>query len=163
MKKEQTENLDSFKKRLKRKFVEMAEPMKQVDYTRENYDKLFPDSKVSTPTGEVNMGKHQFEKLKANDRENLLGAMYQTLTNPVVIINKDDNGKKAKLYSKSFKDDNGELKGALSAVVVIDGVNVAISTHRRNINNILNKIKKPADLLYEKQISGSGVRLGPDP
>jgi hypothetical protein len=48
-KKEQTENLVFLKKRLKRKFVEMAEIMKQVDYTRENYDQLFPNSKVSTP------------------------------------------------------------------------------------------------------------------
>ncbi|WP_461248831.1 hypothetical protein, partial [Treponema sp. R6D11] len=122
MKKEQTEKLDSLKKRLKRKFVEMAEPMKQVDYTRENYNKLFSNNKVLTPIGEVNMGKHQFEKLKTNDRENLLGAMYQTLTNPIAIINKDDNGKKAQLYSKSFKSDKEKLKGVMSAVVVIDGV-----------------------------------------
>jgi len=86
--------------------------------------------------------------------------MYQTLSNPIVIIKNDDNERKAKLFSKSFKDDNGEIKGALSAVVVIDGVNVAISTHRRDINNILNKIKKPADLLYEKQTSGVAGTAG---
>ena len=161
-KKERQEKLKFLKKRLKRKFVEMAEPMNQLDYTRENYDRLFPDSKISTPIGYVNLGKHQFEKLKENDRENLLGAMYQTLLDPIVVINENDNGKKAQLYSKSFKNAEEKLKGVISVVVDIDGTNVAISTHRRDPNNIINKIKKTADLLYEKQIGDVGT-AGTDP
>jgi len=54
-KEELQENLEFLKERLKRKFDQLAEPMKQVEYTRENYDKLFPDNKVLTPIGEVNL------------------------------------------------------------------------------------------------------------
>jgi hypothetical protein len=155
--------LELLKKRIKEKFIHLAEPMKQVDYTRENYDKLFPDSKVKTPLGELKLGVHQFEKLNVKNRENLLGAMHQTLTDPIVVIDEDDNGKKAQLYSKSFKNDKEKTKAVLSAVANIDGENVAISTHRRKINNIINKIKKTADLLYEKQINGVMGTAGTDP
>jgi hypothetical protein len=67
------------------------------------------------------------------------------------------------LYSKSFKNDKGELKIVMSVIVVIEGVNVAISTHRRDPDNIINKIKKTADLLYEKQVSGIVETAGTDP
>jgi len=146
----QTEKLDSLKKRLKIKFNSLAEPMNQVDYTRENYDKLFPDSKVLTPIGEVNLGGHQFEKLEKEKRQKYLGAMYQTLIDPIAIINEDDNGKKAQLFSKSFKNYSKKLEGVISVIVDIAGKKVSISTHPRNINNIINKIKKAADLVYEK-------------
>jgi len=124
--------------------------MNQVDYTRENYDKLFPDSKVLTPIGEVNLGGHQFEKLEKEKRQKYLGAMYQTLIDPIAIINEDDNGKKAQLFSKSFKNYSKKLEGVISVIVDIAGKKVSISTHPRNINNIINKIKKAADLVYEK-------------
>jgi len=159
MKKEQAEKLDFLKERLKIKFDELAEPMNQVDYTRENYDKLFPDNKVSTPIGEVNLGEHQFEKLIANDRENLLGAMYQTLTDPIVVIKEKDNRGEIKLFSKSFKNGEERLKGLMSVVIDRNGTKIVISTHRRKPNNIINKIKNPADLLYEKQTNG-GVGYG---
>jgi len=61
-KKEEQEKLGFLKKRLKRKFEEMAEPMNQLEYTRENYDKLFPDNKVSTPIGEVILRRDQYIK-----------------------------------------------------------------------------------------------------
>jgi len=153
-KKEQTENLESLKERLKRKFDELAEPMKHVDCTLENYEKLFPDNKVLTPIGEVNLGKNQFEKLKANDRENLLGAMYQTLTDPVAVIKEEDNRGEIKLFTKSFKNGEERLKGLMSVIIDRNGTKIVISTHRRKPNNIINKIKNPADLLYEKQIDG---------
>jgi hypothetical protein len=157
------ENLDFLKERLKRKFDELAEPMNKVEYTRENYDKLFPDNKVSTPIGEVNLGKNQFEKLKANDRENLLGAMYQTLTDPIAVIKEKDNRGEIKLFSKSFKNDEERLKGLMSVVIDRNGTKIIISTHRRKPNNIINKIKNPADLLYEKQIGEAVGTAGSDP
>jgi len=140
--------IERLKNRLREKFANLAEPMKQVEYTRENYDKLFPNSKVSTPIGEVKLGGHQFEKLKVNERENLLGGMHQTLTDPIAIINEGD--KKALLFSKSFKNDLGKTRGVISVVVDMNGTKVAISTHRRKPSNIINKIKKVADLVYEK-------------
>jgi len=153
--------LEFLKKRLKSKFVKMAEPMRQIEYTRENYEKLFPNNKVITPLGEVKLGMHQFEKLNIKSRENLLGAMCQTLSDPIIVINEDD--KKSQLYSKSFINDDKKIISVLTVIANIDGNSVAISTHKRNINNIINKIKKPADLLYERQISGIMGTAGHDP
>jgi hypothetical protein len=148
--KKRQEDLDLLKKRLKRKFDELAVPMNKVEFTQENYDKLFPNSKVSTPIGEVNLGGHQFEKLYKEKRQKYLGAMHQTLIDPIAVIKEKDNRGKAQLFSKSFKNDEEKIKGLMSVVIDIDGTRIAISTHRRNPNNIINKIKKAADLVYEK-------------
>jgi hypothetical protein len=142
--------LDALKRRLEEKFAIMAEPMAQYEFTRGNYDILFPNSKVLTPIGEVKMGGHQFEKLKINERKDLLGAMYQTLTDPIVIISNDDNAKKAFLFIKSFISDGEKINMVLSVVIEIVNIRVSISTHRKDIKNILNKIKKATDLIYEK-------------
>jgi len=124
--------------------------MNKVEYTRENYNKLFPDNKVSTPIGEVNLGGHQFEKLEKEKRQKYLGAMYQTLTDPIAIIKEKDNRGRAQLFSKSFKNNLKKTEGVISVVVDIAGKKISISTHPRDINNIINKIKKVADLVYEK-------------
>jgi hypothetical protein len=138
------------KKRLEEKFITMSETMVRYKFTRENYDMLFPDSKIITPIGKIKMGGHQFEKLKVNDREDLLGAMYQTLKDPI-IINKTDNAKKALLFIKSFKTyDSEKINMIMSVVVEIGNIRVSISTHRKDIKNILNKIKKATNLIYEK-------------
>jgi len=158
--KDSQEKLVFLKKRLKEKFVEMAEPMRQIEYTRGNYEKLFPDNKVITPLGEVKLGMHQFEKLNIKDRKNLLGAMYQILSDPIIIINDD---RKSQLYSKSFLNNDKKIISVLTVIANIDGNRIAISTHIRNINNIINKIKKTADLLYERQISGIMGTAGHDP
>jgi len=147
---ERPEELDFLKKRLKDKFDELAEPMNQVEFTRENYDRLFPESKISTPIGEVNLGGHQFEKLFKEKRQKYLGAMYQTLIDPIAVINEKDDKGKVQLFSKSFKNYEEKIKGLMSVIIDIDGTKIAISTHRRNPNNIINKIKKVADLIYEK-------------
>jgi len=151
--------LEFIKERLKNKFTEMAEPMKQVDYTCENYDRFFPKSMVSTPIGEIALRNDQFNKLKRKGRQNLLSAMYQTLTDPIVIINENRKGEKAKLFVKSFLQNK---KPIVSVIIYKKGINTAISTHDRKLNNILNKIKKPADLLYEKQTNGDVGPAGKD-
>jgi hypothetical protein len=157
--------LERLKNRLREKFANLAGPMDVVEYTRENYDKLFPDGKVSTPIGEVKLGGHQFEKLGNNQRRHLLGPMYQVLTDPIAVINEDREGEKAKIFSKSFENNSGEkMKTVVSVVPNIKGTNVSISTHEKELNNILSKIKKAADLVYEKPSSdrtaGSGTNKG---
>jgi len=151
--------LECLKERLKNKFVEMAEPMKQVGYTYKNYNRFFPNGMVSTPIGEVALRNDQFNKLKRKMRQNLLSAMYQTLTDPIIIINEDRKGEKAKLFAKSFLKNK---KPIVSVVIYEKGINTAISTHDRKLNNILNKIKNPADLLYEKQTNGDTGPAGKD-
>ena len=157
--KDQLEKIEFLKKRLKSKFEKLAVPMNQVDYTYENYDRFFPNSEVSTPIGKIALRNDQFKKLKRKGRQNLLGAMHQTLTDPIAIINEDREGGKAKLFSKSFLKNN---KPIVSVVIYEKGKNTAISTHDRRLNNILNKIKNPADLLYEKQTNGDMGPAGDD-
>jgi hypothetical protein len=152
--------LDELKKRLREKFQNMETHMDKVEYTRENYDGLFPDNKVSTPVGEVKLRNDQFKKLKRKERGNFLGAMNQTLTDPIAVINEDREGKKSKVFGKSFLDGLPDKRILMS---VIDHENKGVTTHDRNINNFLNKIKTPTDLLYERQISGLGTaRTDPD-
>ncbi|GBR73955.1 putative phage portal protein [Candidatus Termititenax aidoneus] len=141
-------NAKEIKTRLDKKFDSMAVPMKIIEFSRENYDKLFPDGKVKTPLGEVKMGEHQFEKLQQG-RQELLDSMHKTLSDPIAVISEKQDGKWADIYVKSFKGDN-KLKGVESVVVDQDGIKVSISTHRRNKNNILNKIRSEAKLTYER-------------
>ncbi|MDR1870120.1 MAG: hypothetical protein LBQ82_09070 [Treponema sp.] len=148
---EKASEVEEIKDRLRKKFADMAEPMNYVEYSRENYDKLFPNSKISTPLGEVSLGGHQFEKLGNNERKHLLGSMYQVLTDPIVVINEDRDGEKAKVFSKSFENDSSKkMKTVVSVVPNIRGTNVSISTHEKDLNNVLCKIKKVADVVYEK-------------
>ena len=141
---------------LQEKFERLAEPMQQYDFTRSNYDELFPRGIITTPIGDVTLGKHQFDKLREKKRENLLGAMYQTLSDPVAIVEEARNDKKALLYTKTFKEGSpsnggaGKIKTAVSVVVTIDNMNVAISTHRRSLKYVLQTVKNAASVIYQK-------------
>jgi hypothetical protein len=136
--------------RVKQKMEMFAVPMQKYEFSRETYQKLFPDGKIQTPAGAVKLGEHQYEKLKARGREEYLGAVYQTLSDPGVIIEIEEKGGRVKLYTKSFRgDQDSKMDAVISVVVDIGGVSVSISTHRRNVNNTLNKIKK-GGILYEK-------------
>jgi len=141
---------------LQKKLEQLAEPMRQYDFTRSNYDELFPRGIIITPIGNVKLGKHQFDKLREKRRENLLGAMYQTLSDPIAIVEETKNDKKALLYTKTFKESSssnegaGKIKTAVSVVVTIDNINVAISTHRRSLRHVLQKIKDAASVIYQK-------------
>jgi len=97
--------------------------------------------------------------MKVREKTIWFGTMHQTLTDPIAIINEDREGGKAKLFSKSFLKNNRPI---VSVVIYEKGKNTAVSTHDRRLNNILNKIKKPADLLYEKQTNGDVGPAGDD-
>ena len=133
--------IEKIRNALQEKFEQLAEPMWQYDFTRSNYDELFPRGIITTPIGDVKLGKHQFDKLREKKRENLLGAMYQTLSDPIAIVEEARNDKKALLYTKTFKEGAGKIKTAVSVVVTIDNINVTISTHRRSLKYILQTIK----------------------
>jgi len=158
---ERAEKINFLKKRLKRKFVEMEEPMKKVEFTRENYNALFPNNRVLTPIGNIKIGEHQYEKLEAKTLQDYLGAMHQTLTDPIAIINQVDNRGKVKLFSKSFKHNTKKKDGVISVVAYIDGKNVSISTHPKHLKKVIDGIKNAADLVYEKP--NSGLTAGNNP
>jgi hypothetical protein len=141
------EDEKSTRARLEEKFEALAIPMETVEFTRKNYDKLFPGGILDTPLGEVKMGEHQFEKLGAKGREDLLWSLKQTLTDPIVIFSSGN----AEIYAKSFKETE-KTKGVISVVIKREGKSISVSTHRRDINNITNKIKK-GNILYEKNVA----------
>jgi hypothetical protein len=83
----------------------------------------------------------------------LLGAIYQTLSDPVIIFTSKKEEQKAELFVKSFKKEKG-VDAVISVVIDhyddVKPIKVSISTHKKNVNNILNKIKSPDDIVYEK-------------
>ncbi|MCR4714275.1 MAG: YifB family Mg chelatase-like AAA ATPase [Treponemataceae bacterium] len=144
--------LDSLKNCLKDALNETARPLSDIPFTRENYNKLFPYSMIDTPVEKVKLGEHQFEKLNANERQSILQAVYDTLKIPDLVINEERQSvfgdmNAAHIYAKSFVM-NGKNKAVQSVVVSIENENVSISTHERDINNVVNKIKKPDQLIY---------------
>ena len=125
-----------------------AVPLPVKPFTLENYKSLFPNYQIDTPLGVVKLGEHQFEKLQALGREYLLGAVQQTLNNPTLILFEERNHKKTKLYIKSFiKKDK---KKVVQSVVIDEatGLSISVSTHERDLNNVVNKIKTPAQIAY---------------
>ncbi|GMO50016.1 MAG: hypothetical protein Ta2B_30760 [Termitinemataceae bacterium] len=134
------------------KLVNMAVPMNEVEFTKENYNKLFPEGKSKTPIGDIKLGSHQFEKLKEKGREYLLGAMAQTLNDPLVILDtRDKDGREAILYLKSFTRVGTEkIKKVISVVVDIEGKLVSISTGERKEKQIENLIKMAKRILFNK-------------
>ena len=133
------------------KLESMAVPMDRREFTREEYNRLFPEGKVKTPLGEVKMGERQFDKLETKGRQELLGAVYQTLTDPIVILPEMRDGKDSRLYIKTFKESSNDKRENVMAVVVeIEGKAVAISLGMRRNEQIETKIKKASIPLYLK-------------
>ena len=156
------EDREKIIERLKGKYKSMAEPIESLEYSKENYDKLFPKSEVDTPIGKVTLRNDQFEKLRKKEnegREDLLAPMNRTLRDPITIRNQQDNRGKTFLFDKSFKNEQEKVKMIQSVVMDIKGRKVGISTHQKDMNNILNKINGTEDVIYEK--SSSSAHIGP--
>jgi hypothetical protein len=150
-KKTDTDGIQERISRITAKLETMAVPMDIRKFTREEYNRLFPEGKVKTPFGEVKLGAGQFDKLAAKGREKLLGAMYQTLTDPVVILPETRNGKDSRLYIKTFKAfPNDERKNVMVVVVDIEGKAIAVSSGKRRNEQIEAKIKQASIPLYLK-------------
>jgi hypothetical protein len=153
---DQNKNLQT---RLKSKFDKLAVPMQRYEFSKESYDMLFPKGEIKTPIGVVKMGRGQYDKLVAKGRETLLGGVYQTLKEPICIIQEQRGYENlAELYVKSFKKSEREgIDTLISVVIEKEGAKISISTHKRDANNILNKIKSSDDILYE---SGGALSEG---
>lgn len=152
-------------------------PLKELELNRENWNKMFPDGTVKTPVGTVKLGENQFDKLRRNDRNNLLAAMYETLSNPALILEKETLDEKSgefkpvNVYGKSFIHEDSNHKRAVESVIIFkDGENISISTHNKNIKDFVKQIKTADQIIYaDSEISrvaslilqngGSHVRL----
>ncbi|WP_296012043.1 PBECR2 nuclease fold domain-containing protein [uncultured Treponema sp.] len=154
-------DIDELKNSLKDSLRQIAKPIRQIDFTRENYNMLFPYSRIKTPLEEVKLDEHQFEKLEAKERQSILQAVHDTLKTPDIVINETRQSvfgdfNTAHLYAKSFEI-NGKNKAVQSVVVAIEDENVSISTHERDINNLVNKIKMPEQLIYASDEIGQVI------
>jgi len=162
--KNSTENTVALIKKITEKLESMAVPVIQIYFSINEYRKLFPQGTVNTPIGEVKIGKNQFKKLAEKDfgkRQKLIGAMYQTLSDPIIIIKEEKENKKAYIFIKSFKTDN-KTSFIVSVVVDIDDIKVAISTYKRKKREVISKIKKAGVMTYEKD-HGTNLTNGLNP
>ena len=146
-------DVETLRKALQTALEETAEELPYTPFTRENYNALFPYSKVETPLGAVKLGAHQFEKLEQKDRQYILQAVHDTLADPSIVIKetgKDVFGedKISNIFGKSYIFPSDKVRAIQSVVVSIDGENISITSHQRDISNVVNKIKKPDQLLF---------------
>jgi hypothetical protein len=146
--------------RITAKLEALAVSMDVRDFSIKEYREVFPQGTVKTPIGEVKIGKNQFAKMSEKDngkRQGLIGAMQQTLADPVAIIQEEKDSRKAHVFIKSFKNTEDPRKPDLivSVVVSIEDTKVAISTYKRKWREIVNKIKKADVIAYEKDYGAS--------
>jgi len=129
--------------------------LQEVKLNRENWNKLFPTGTVETPIGTVKLGENQFEKLQKNDRNNLLAAMYETLSNPAIILEKETLDEKTgefrpvNVYGKSFVREDSDHKKAIESVVIFkDGENISIGTHNKELGRFTRQIKTADQIIF---------------
>jgi len=145
-------NMEEQINRITSKLEYMAVMMDIKEFSKKEYRKVFPQGTVNTPIGEVKIGKNQFEKMAVKDngkRMGLIGAMKQTLSDPIVIIQEEKDGRKAHLFIKSFINDK-KTSVIVSVVVTIEEHKIVISTYKRKKRELLKKIKMAGVMTYEK-------------
>ena len=131
-----------------------------TDPSAELYDKLFgkPNSnyKLDTPYERIKMGANQKNKFLENkvdrDRKFQMGIAYETLTNPMIILEENrENQKPVHIYVRSYFTD--DYKTMLSVVVYQndDGKTLmtSISSHLMSVKDFLNeKINENNKIIY---------------
>ena len=144
----------------------MAEQAPTEEFSRENYDNLFPNGRVDTPIGTIKLGEHQFEKLSRKGRQAQLGMMSETLRAPDVILYEEDlaapedtERSGVLLFIKTFtKEDGDKYTNFESVTIRRDGEEIAISNHILGRNAYKGKLE--SDLVVYKKTSGiSSERL----
>ena len=135
---------------------------KTVDYSMENFNTLFPRSRIETPLESVKFGKGQFSKFSLRERRNLISAVYETLTKPDIVLQEErpgefDEAAISHNYAKNFAMDK-DSKMIQSVVVEIEDENVIITSHERPVNEIVSKIKQADQILYIAPEIGSLIR-----
>ena len=103
----------------------------------------------------VKLGENQFEKLSKSDRNNLLGAMYETLSKPSIVLEKETLDEKSgefrpvHVYGKSFVREDSNHKKAIESVIIFkDGENIAIGTHNKELGRFSRQIKTADQIIF---------------
>ena len=129
--------------------------LQEIRLNRENWNKLFPNGIVETPIGTVKLGENQFQKLQKSDRDNLLAAMYETLSNPAIVLEKETLDEKTgefrpvNVYGKSFVREGSDHKKAVESVIIFkDGENISIGTHNKELGRFTRQIKTADQIIF---------------
>ena len=149
----------------------------EIKLNRKNWNMLFPKGIIESPIETIKLGENQFEKLSRSDRNNLLAAMYETLSNPSIVLEKETLDEKTgdfrpvNVYGKSFVREESNHKRIVESVIIFkDGENISIGTHNKNIRDFVKQIKTADQVIYvDSEVSrvaslilqngGSHVRL----
>ena len=138
-----------------------AQPLTEVVYSRNNYNQLFKNGIIQSPVETIKMGTNQFVHLCPPDRNNLLGAIYETMTKPSIVLEKesfDERAEKFKpihVYGKSFVNTKSSHKRAVESIIIFrDGENIAVSLHNKDIKSFVEQIKTADEIIYaDKEVS----------
>ena len=85
-----------------------AEPFIEKEYSLENFKAEFPNGKVDTPIGEVDISVSQFYKLGHKGRDEYFGLIKPTLERPAFVVDFEDTT----FFFKPFRDKDGVVKFA---------------------------------------------------
>ena len=127
----QKENLSTINSILTKNIAPMP---KKIDFTKENFNKLFKDG-IDSPIEHIKIGENQFEKMKAKNREGLLATMADVMKDPALII-KTTTGEK--IYAKKY-DGLKQDKNVVSVIIDKDNLHINISTHIERNNQLAKK------------------------
>lgn len=141
-----------------------AAEYRTLEYSKENWEKEFPDNKAMTPLGEFEIGWRQLDKLKgrATTRDETLnriadfGLIKPTVNEPeFIIVHKNDKGEYGTLFLKAFKGKDELI--FVSVMKDFDGRVVFTSFSDRKITNVKNKVRDGKLLIFNRQLLRVGA------
>ena len=140
-----------------------AEPFIEKEYSLENFKAEFPNGKVDTPIGEVNISSFQLKKLELKGREKYLGLIKPTLERPAFVVDFEDTT----FFFKSFRDKDGVVKFA-SVIKERDGGLDVVSnypmknrkfeliTREGKVRYVQGSVAKPVEHSLDNAVRSSG-------
>jgi hypothetical protein len=123
-------------KGIKEKLIADAAPIRHIPATREAWNKDFPEGFANTPIGKVKLGENQFDKLVTNDRGRFAGLVKPTLESPTYVIKDSKDGT---IFMKVFTKEDGKLRGFASISYSIDGINIVVSNHPKDMSFLVRE------------------------
>ena len=120
------------------KLTEIAEPYREIEFSKENFFSEFPNNECYTPKGLILVKYSQFEKLYEKTREKYFGLIKPTLEKPCYIIQHKDG----ELFVKSFIDYRTKTIVFFAVAKTENSQLILCSAHEKRIKQLLNKIKE---------------------
>ena len=142
---------------------ENAEKMPEpVEFSKENWEKAFPDESITTPLGKIKIGGNQFEKMESKNRQGEIGLMKATLERPDFIVeeNSPEEGAERQskyLFIKTFvKEDGSTYRHYESVTIQRDGQEISISSHYIGENKLREALLNDRVLYDKNSLSSNG-------